>query len=423
MTEKMITGRHRGYPADRASIAAADIASAGLDPRDGSAQLPLLSFDRAAWTNNCDAMFAYLRATGALIAPHVKTPMSPELAHDLMDRGAVALTVADIRQAAVMLEHGLDRLILANQIGGKRSGHRLGGLLSKYPDAQVMLYVDSVGALDAAAAVAETSGRPVEFLIEVGGGRAGARDLAAVTEILDRASQLPQLRVSGVAAYEGASASADPEATRAAIASLHTLAAEVFALLRARRPEGRLMLSSGGSSFFDLVLEDLGSVVKADGNADLVLRSGAIFFYDHGVYARGLANMDRRNGFAVAERGPAATAFIPALLVHAEVLSRPEPGLAICGMGMRDVSFDQGLPVAVAAYRDGVALQRPKHAQVVKLNDQHCFLNLADDADVEVGDVISFGISHPCTAIDRWSWIFEVGPNGKIIGALPTHFG
>jgi D-serine dehydratase len=60
---------------------------------------------------------------------------------------------------------------------------------------------------------------------------------------------------------------------------------------------------------------------------------------------------------------------------------------------------------------------------VVKLNDQHCFLNLADDADVEVGDVISFGISHPCTAIDRWSWIFEVGPNGKIIGALPTHFG
>ena len=105
------------------------------------------------------------------------------------------------------------------------------------------------------------------------------------------------------------------------------------------------------------------------------------------------------------------------------MLSRPEPGLAICGMGMRDVSFDQGLPVAVAAYRDGVALQRPKHAQVVKLNDQHCFLNLADDADVEVGDVISFGISHPCTAIDRWSWIFEVGPNGKIIGALPTHFG
>src|SRR5690606_37532720 len=154
-------------------------------------------------------------------------------------------------------------------------------------------------ALDAAAAVAETSGRPVDFLIEVGGGRAGARDLAAVTELLDRASQFPQLRVRGVAAYDGASAGADPEATRAAIASLHALAADVFALLRARQPEGRLMLSSGGSSFFDLVLEDLGSVVRADGNADLVLRSGAIFFYDHGVYARGLANMDRRNGFAV----------------------------------------------------------------------------------------------------------------------------
>src|SRR5690606_39089083 len=102
--------------------------------------LPILTFDPTAWEQNCNAMFAYLAAVGAKIAPHAKTPMSPELAHDLIKRGATALTVADIRQAAVMLEHGFEKLILGNQIGGKASGARLGRLLAQYDRAEITLY-------------------------------------------------------------------------------------------------------------------------------------------------------------------------------------------------------------------------------------------------------------------------------------------
>ncbi|PWL18521.1 amino acid deaminase [Falsochrobactrum shanghaiense] len=423
MAKNLINGEIRGFPSDHAAVCVADIASVGIDPRDGSAQLPLLTFDRSAWEQNCTAMFSYLHAVGARIAPHAKTPMSPELARDLLERGAVALTVADIRQAAVMLGHGFDRLILANQIGGRASGARLGRLLAQHPAAQVILYVDSLAALATAAEVAATAGRRIDFLIEVGGGRAGARDRATVLAILEKLADYPDLRAVGIAAYEGASASGDLVMTRKAIAELHAFAAEAFAQLRALQPEDRLMLSSGGSSFFDLVIEDLGPTVSADGNADLVLRSGAIFFYDHGVYARGLANLDQRGGFAPAGIGPAREAFRPALLAYAEVLSRPEPGLAICGMGMRDVSFDQGLPVPVSRYRDGNALPVPEGAEVVKLNDQHAFLRLSADADVEVGDIFGFGISHPCTALDRWSWLFVTGPGGKVVDALPMHFG
>ncbi|MBV2143542.1 alanine racemase [Falsochrobactrum sp. TDYN1] len=423
MTKDLINGEIRGFPSDRPAASASDIARLGIDPRDGSAQLPLLTFDRTAWERNCNAMFSYLRAVGAKIAPHAKTPMSPVLARDLMKRGAVALTVADIRQAAVMLGHGLDRLILANQIGGRASGARLGRLLQQYPSSQITLYVDSLAALATAAEVAEAAGRRIDFLIEVGGGRAGARDVDVVSAILDKLEDLPSLRAVGIAAYEGASASADQVATRKAIAELHAFAAKAFARLRASQPKDHLVLSSGGSSFFDLVIEDLGPVVKADGNADLVLRSGAIFFHDHGVYARGLANMDKRGGFAPAGMGPASTAFTPSLLVYAEVLSRPEPGLAICGMGMRDVSFDQGLPIAVSCYRDGQVLAVPQGAEVIKLNDQHAFLKIPAEADLAVGDIFSFGISHPCTALDRWSWLFVAGDDGRVVDALPMHFG
>jgi D-serine dehydratase len=419
----VLDGSQRGYPADLASVAASEIGSLGLNPRDGSAQLPVLTFDRSAWNRNCDAMFAYCAAVGARIAPHAKTPMSPELAKELMDPGAVAMTVADIRQAAVMLEHGIDHLLLANQIGGTASGARLGRLLAQYPSAKLTLYVDSVAALETAAAVADAAGRRLDFLIEVGGGRAGARGLDVVRAIFVRLSDLPNLRASGIAAYEGASVTADATATRRDIAAVHALASEAFALLRSRQPGERLILSSGGSSFFDLVLDDLGPVAQADGNCDILLRSGAIFFSDHGIYAKRLLDMDHRSGFEPARLGAASNAFVPALVVHAEVLSRPEPGLVICGMGMRDVSFDQGLPVPIAGWRAGRDLALPQDVAVTKLNDQHAFLKLPAEADLAVGDVVSFGISHPCTALDRWSWMLETAPDGKIIGALRTHFG
>jgi len=326
--ERVLNGHIRGFPSDQQPVSANEIAKLALDPRAGTAQLPIITFDPTAWDQNCNAMFAYLAAVGAKIAPHAKTPMSPELAADLMKRGAVALTVADIRQAATMLDHGFEKLILANQIGGKASGARLGRLLAQYENAQITLYVDSLAALEVAAEVAQSAGRKVDFLIEVGGGRAGARNMQLVTEILDNAEQNSALSAVGIAAYEGASSSADSDATREAIRALHGFAAEAFALLRARKPSQRLVLSSGGSSFFDLVIEDLGPLVEADGNANLILRSGAIFFYDHGIYAKGLANMDARGGFEIAGIGPAIEAFRPALRVYAEVLSRPEARLA-----------------------------------------------------------------------------------------------
>ena len=84
----------------------------------------------------------------------------------------------------------------------------------------------------------------------------------------------------------------------------------------------------------------------------LVLRSGAIFFHDHGVYRRALDAMDQRAGFEFGGERHSAADFQPALRLWGEVLSRPEPDLAICGFGMRDVSYDQDLPTPLAAYRD-----------------------------------------------------------------------
>lgn len=398
------------------------LSAAALRPERGELALPVLTLDMAAFEQNADAMFAYAKAQDLLLAPHAKTPMSPQLSRRLIEKGAWGLSVANLQQAAVMLEHGFERLLVANQIGGVSSGARFGRVIANFPQAELVFFVDSVDSAKAVAAAGEAAGRPLAILLEVGRGRAGARDEAAIAAILEHVLNSPHLIPAGVAGYEGAVAKADAAETEAAIAELCALSEKAFALIRAERPDAELILSAGGSSFFDLVVKHLLPVVEADGKARLILRSGAIFFHDHGVYERALAALDARAGFAPTTGTTASEAFAPALRVWAEVLSRPEPDLVICGMGMRDVSSDQDLPRPLAFYRAGAPLSA-EAGSVFKLNDQHAFLRVPADHPAAVGDVVEFGISHPCTCIDRWRVILGRNQSGAVSDVFPTYFG
>lgn len=113
----------RGFPTGGS---ASDATDGSHHPADGAMQLPMITLDGPGFDANTRLMMTHVAAVGAKLAPHAKTPMSPQLAQRLLDAGAWGTTVADIRQAAVLLESGMDRLILANGIGGagRRSGWR-----------------------------------------------------------------------------------------------------------------------------------------------------------------------------------------------------------------------------------------------------------------------------------------------------------
>jgi D-serine deaminase-like pyridoxal phosphate-dependent protein len=90
------------------------------------------------------------------------------------------------------------------------------------------------------------------------------------------------------------------------------------------------------------------------------------------------------------------------------VLSRPEPGLAIAGFGKRDAPYDLGLPIVRSP--DGVTLEA--------LNDQHAFLR----GELAVGDVVVCGISHPCTAFDKWPLLGVIDDDDVVVGTVDTRF-
>jgi D-serine deaminase-like pyridoxal phosphate-dependent protein len=110
-----------------------------------------------------------------------------------------------------------------------------------------------------------------------------------------------------------------------------------------------------------------------------------------------------------------------ALEAWGAVLSRPEPDLALLLLGKRDVAYDIEPPLPLSVHgRDGL---RPARSMTVfELNDQHAYLRLPPDDPLAVGDLVACGISHPCTAFDKWRLIPVVDDDYTVIDAVHTYF-
>jgi D-serine dehydratase len=244
-------------------------------------------------------------------------------------------------------------------------------------------------------------------------GRTGVRSLEEGLDVARAVGQAEHLRLVGVAGYEGlmpGAATGEPAGLDAYLDSIAETARQLDAagLFAAGRVP---LISAGGSSYFDQVVAHLGPDCFGF-PAELVLRSGCYLTHDHGIYRR-TSPLDGR-GTATGPR------LQPAFELLASVLSRPEPTLVIMGFGRRDVPFDDQLPVVLGRYgHDGQRGDLPG-ARVTKLNDQHAYLQVPEDLQVGVGEVWSFGVSHPCGAFDRWPAIPLVDPGHQITGAVTT---
>jgi D-serine deaminase-like pyridoxal phosphate-dependent protein len=206
----------------------------------------------------------------------------------------------------------------------------------------------------------------------------------------------PSLRLAGVGGYEGALAhDASPGGLAAVDAYLRRLAG-----LHARLPyeTGEPVVTAGGSAYFDQVVAVLGGL-----DAQVVLRSGAYVIHDDGFY-RSISPFARAGAAAGAgTAGSGGTRLRPAMHGWARVVSRPEPALALLDAGKRDFPFDEGLPEPQLVRGKGPL----RGAEITALNDQHAFLrgDGVREAALEEGDVVRLGLSHPCTAMDKWTLI------------------
>ncbi|MEV4133793.1 alanine racemase [Dactylosporangium sp. NPDC049742] len=356
---------------------------------DGAFTWPLLVARKSALEHNVRTMADFCAAHGLAFAPHAKTHMAPSLLRAQLAAGAWALTAATAGQVLALRNLGATRVVVAGQLLDRRVLEWLAR--EREAGFEVIFQVDSAAGVRAAA------GLPLPVLVELGhpGGRTGCRTQDELLAVAAAVEADPALRLAGVAGYEGTQPGAEGVS-----GFLDDLRAAVHALSRVGLLGPEVLVATGGSAWFDLVAARLGAGARwpAGHRVTTVLRSGAYLSHDEGFYR---------------ERTPfnrVAGELRPALTLWAQVLSAPEPGLAILGAGKRDVSFDEGLPIP----RDG-------RLTVTKVNDHHLFL--ADpDGLLRPGDLVELGISHPCTAFDKWRAIPVVDDDGTVTDVLRTHF-
>jgi D-serine dehydratase len=178
------------------------------------------------------------------------------------------------------------------------------------------------------------------------------------------------------------------------------------------REEGEVILSAGGSTFFDRAAIVLGAA-DLRSPTRVVLRSGCYATHDHGSYG----------GPSPLAGEASQPAFVPALELWSDILSTPEPGRAIAGYGRRDAPFDAGWPVPLSRAPAGLETSPvPVVASVTGLNDQHAFIDTTSAPELAVGDRLICGIRHPCTAFDKWRKVLMVDDGYKVVEIVETFF-
>ncbi len=383
--------------------------------------MPIMVLKNDELNHNLQTFAEYLKKHHLSISPHGKTTMSPQLFSKQLDAGAWGITAGAINQIQVMYRYGVKKILLANQLLGRSHLKTIAHFINNDKDFSFYCFVDSIEQFENIKNNLEniTLINPINLLPEIGAlnGRTGIRSkdnfLELVKEISNDKSN--NFNFAGISSYEGIAAVAmkGSQAVHDFCSFMEDIISDIspdqFSHLK------ELIITAGGSTHFDIIGErfsklDLSIPVR------VLLRSGCYITHDHGSYfeALKLAEEDKNRQW---------DRFLqPALEIWSYVQSIPEKNLAFLTMGKRDVPYDSGLPKPLKRFRPGKGYLELGTAEIFSTNDQHSFVKLSDNHEWKVGDMICSGISHPCTAFDKWKFIPVVNDNYDVVDGILTFF-
>ncbi|MFI8999804.1 amino acid deaminase [Streptomyces sp. NPDC053541] len=418
LAHEVVDHRFKALPPDAEGLTVGELAAQRRNLFTGGFTTPVLALSAESVEHNLRLLERYAERHGLAFAPHGKTSMAPQLFDRQLAHGAWGITAAVPHQARVYRAHGVGRIFLANELVDPVALRWLAAELDADPGFRFVCYVDSVRGVELMdeALTAAGARRPVAVVVELGAGdgaRTGARTEADCTAVADAVAATRTLRLVGVAGYEGEVPRADGERVRAWLRRLVALAADFDKAGRFAPEAGEIVVSAGGSAWFDAVAEVFAEIPDLSLPVLKLLRSGAYVSHDDGHY-RTLTPFNR-----VPEEG----ALEPAFRLWAQVVSRPTSEQAFANAGKRDAAHDLHLPEAQVVRDARTGEVRPAEGVTVTgLSDQHAWLRTEEGADLEVGDWVGMGLSHPCTSFDKWQLIPLVEADGTVVDYIRTFF-
>jgi D-serine dehydratase len=417
--------RTKGIPGLSQAFDSADIDEKGWNVLRQDMPLPLALLRETTLDGNAAWMRAFCETSGVSLAPHGKTTMCPQLFQRQIADGAWAITLSTAHQVQVARENGIGRILVANQLVDPTFIDYVADQLATDAEFDFLCLVDSVEGAEIldARAKQRLGSRRLGVLVEIGaaGGRTGVRSTEEALAVARAVKASTVLELRGIEGFEGSV----PGATSTNVVPVERFLDAIRDSVIACDAEGlfhdeEIVLSAGGSSYFDLVIDRLADI-ELSKPVRLVLRSGCYIAHDDILYTDHFAHIRERSERASHTHGRLA----PAIEVFAYVQSIPEAGLALLTAGKRDLSYDAHLPVPRKHFRPGRDSAPGELAagyRIEALNDQHAYMRFPEGADLRIGDMIGLGISHPCTTFDKWDVLYGADDEYNVVAAYKTYF-
>jgi D-serine deaminase-like pyridoxal phosphate-dependent protein len=346
---------------------------------------PALIVDLDVMERNLSRMAAYCREHDLRLRPHTKTHKIPELARKQIESGATGITVAKLDEAEVMIEAGLDDLLIAYPIVGPRKTHRLAELAQRAAITVSLDSEDAARGISAAlaergASAATSGGAHVDILVEldVGFARCGVANETEALRLAQTVTSLPGLNFEGLMFFPG-HFGVDPDerkTLRAQVNELLDRCLETFE--RARIP---LNTISGGSTPSRYETDLFHGVNET--------RPGTYIFNDRNTVGVSAAEVDDC-----------------ALSVLVTVVSTSVSGHAVVDGGSKTFSSDR----YQAEDGRGFGLVKDDPAvEIERFSEEHGHLNVASsERRYRVGDRLAIIPNHVCSTVNMHDEIYGV---------------
>ncbi|MBX6331368.1 MAG: D-TA family PLP-dependent enzyme [Gemmatimonadaceae bacterium] len=336
--------------------------------------IPLVDLDRL--DRNLDRMAAYASEHGLALRPHIKTHKSPRIAAEQLQRGAVGVTCATVREAEVMSEVASDILVAYPILGSSK----LQRLMALPPSVRITVALDSAAAVEQLAAAAREHGRTVGVYVEIDGGmhRVGVSTPDEAVALARLVTERAPLEYAGIAFYPGHIRQGPAEQQQALAQLARDLHTFTIALERAGLPP---QVVSGGSTPTAWRTHEIPEVTE--------FRPGTYVYNDRTSAAVGACTWDDC-----------------AFTVLATVVSTAVPGQAVIDAGTKALGREPVRGVAGEGF--GALLDRPE-VTVRAMSEEHGILDLSTtDWRPAVGDLVRVVPNHVCIVVHLNDVIYGV---------------
>jgi D-serine deaminase-like pyridoxal phosphate-dependent protein len=332
-------------------------------------ETPALLVDLDAMENNLDRMARFFRDRPVKLRPHFKNHKSPLLAKKQLDAGAIGITCANLREAEILVGHGVKSILIASEIAGESKVRQFADL-SRHAD--LIVGVDSESVISDMARIGRDQNHGLSILvdIDVGLNRCGVLPGEPALRLAKLAME-KGVRFRGLMGYEGHLQALQPSSERDRL--VRVVDKSLVDTRRLIENEGIAVeiVSTGGTGTYE---------IAGDCEGITEIQAGSYLLMDNMYLLRG-------------------STYLRSLTLLVTVISRPQEDRAVLDCGVKQLSGERGL--STVKDLEGV--------EVKALHAEHCLLGITrPNVRIEVGEKIELWVHYSDATVNLHNRMFGV---------------